>query len=91
MCTCNSERQLHPGLHQKKPGQQGEGGDSSTLFWWTPPGVLSPALDILVQARHEPVREEGCWMGPLEPGGEKAMGRCYLYHCNSCRGPVRTV
>lgn len=80
MCTRSSERQLHPGLYQKKPGQQGEGGDSSTLLFsgYTPPGVLCPALDFLVQERHGSVSEEGCWMGPSEPGEEKALGRCYL-------------
>ena len=30
-------RSLYPGLHQKKRGQQVEGGDStSTLLWWDP-------------------------------------------------------
>lgn len=76
MCTCSSERQLLPGLHQKKSGQQGEGGDSSTLLpsGETTPGVLSPALDFLVQERHGLVREEGCWMGPLEPGERRLWG-----------------
>ncbi|PKU44019.1 rna-directed dna polymerase from mobile element jockey-like [Limosa lapponica baueri] len=45
-CTCNSESQLHPGLHQKKRGQQAEGCDSSPLLCSceTSVGVLCPTL-----------------------------------------------
>jgi len=46
MCACSPEGQLHPGLHQAKRGQQGEGGGSAPLLRSpeTPPGVLRPAL-----------------------------------------------
>lgn len=32
MCACSSERQLWPGLHQEKHGQQAEAGDSTPLL-----------------------------------------------------------
>lgn len=32
--------QLHPELHRKQRGQQVEGGDSTSLLHFTPPGVL---------------------------------------------------
>ncbi|PKU46354.1 rna-directed dna polymerase from mobile element jockey-like [Limosa lapponica baueri] len=51
------ESQPHPGLHQKKCGQQVEGGDSNPLlsFGETPPGVLCPALESSAQEGHGPV------------------------------------
>jgi len=47
------------GLHQKKHGQQGEGGDSAPLLHSgvTPSGVLRPALEPSAQERHRPVGE----------------------------------
>jgi len=47
MCACSPESQLYPGLHQKKHGQQVEGGVSAPLLHSheTPPGVLRPALE----------------------------------------------
>ncbi|PKU42858.1 rna-directed dna polymerase from mobile element jockey-like [Limosa lapponica baueri] len=50
------ESQGHPGLHQKKCGQQVKGGDSAPLLYSdeTPPGVLCPALDPSAQEGHEP-------------------------------------
>uniref|UniRef100_A0A8C2SYG0 Soluble scavenger receptor cysteine-rich domain-containing protein SSC5D n=1 Tax=Coturnix japonica TaxID=93934 RepID=A0A8C2SYG0_COTJA len=44
VCACSSERQLYPGLHNKKCGQHGEGGDCSPLlcFCETLHTVLGP-------------------------------------------------
>ena len=41
MCSCSSEGQLNPRLHQKKRDQQVEGGNSAPLLCSceTPPGV----------------------------------------------------
>jgi len=36
MCTRSPECQLYSGLHQKKSGQQGKGGDSASLLWSLP-------------------------------------------------------
>ena len=46
MCAHSPESQLYLGLHQKKCGQQVEGGDSALLLHSgeTPPAVLCPAL-----------------------------------------------
>ncbi|KAK4831735.1 hypothetical protein QYF61_018865 [Mycteria americana] len=57
MCAHSPEGQPYPGLHQKKHGQQVEGGDSPPLFHSceTPPGVLCPALEYSAQEKHGPV------------------------------------
>jgi len=57
VCSCNPEDQPYAGLHQKKRGQQVEGGDSAPLFCSgeTPSGVLCPALEPSAQERHGPV------------------------------------
>jgi len=57
MCTRSPEGQLYPGLHQKKCGQQVEGGDSAPLLCSgeNPPRVLHPALEPSAQDRHGPV------------------------------------
>jgi len=54
MCTCNTEDQPYPGLHQEKREQQVEGGDSAPLLCSgeTLPGVLHPALDPSAQEGH---------------------------------------
>ncbi|KAK4831769.1 hypothetical protein QYF61_018995 [Mycteria americana] len=54
MCTRSPEGQPYPGLHQKKCGQQVEGGDSVTLLCSgeTSPGVLRPALEPAAQEGH---------------------------------------
>ncbi|KAK4825537.1 hypothetical protein QYF61_000114 [Mycteria americana] len=57
MCARSPEGQPYPGLHQKKHGQQVEGGDSAPLLCSgeTSPGVLRPALEPSAQGRHGPV------------------------------------
>jgi len=54
MCARSPEGQLYPGLHQKKYGQQVEGGDSVPLLCSgeTSAGVLCPALEPSAQERH---------------------------------------
>ncbi|PKU29999.1 rna-directed dna polymerase from mobile element jockey-like [Limosa lapponica baueri] len=58
-----AESQPHHGLHQKKRGQQVQGGDSAPLLCSgeTLPGVLCPALVSSAQEGHGPVG-----MGPAE-------------------------
>ncbi|KAK4828047.1 hypothetical protein QYF61_023085 [Mycteria americana] len=52
-----SRKPTASGLHQKKGGQQVEGGDSAPLLCSgeTPPGALPPALEPSAQERHGPV------------------------------------
>jgi len=54
MCTCSPVGQPYSALHQKKRGQQLEGGDSAALHYSgeIPPGVLCPALESSAQERH---------------------------------------
>ena len=54
MCAHSPESQLYCGLHQKKCGQQVEGGGSVPLLHSgeTPPGVLHPALESSAQERY---------------------------------------
>ena len=54
MCPCSPESQPDPGLHQKKRGQQGEGGDPAPLLCAgeASPGVLCPDVECSVQERH---------------------------------------
>ena len=54
MCPHSPEGQPYPGLHQKKCGQQVEGGDPAPLLCTgeTSPGVLHPDVESSVQERH---------------------------------------
>jgi len=54
MCPCSPESQPYSGLHQKKCGQQGKGGDTAPLLCTgeTLPGVLHPAVESALQKRH---------------------------------------
>ena len=47
MCSCSPESQLYPRLHQKQCGQQGDGGDSTTLLCADEisPGVPYPDVE----------------------------------------------
>lgn len=57
MCPHSLESQLYPGLHQKKHGQNGEGGDPASLLCAdeSSPGVLCPDVEYSVQERYGPV------------------------------------
>ena len=57
MCPLSPESQLHSELHQKKCGQQGEGGDPAPLLCAgeSSLGVLCPNVESSVQERHGPV------------------------------------
>ena len=64
MCSHSPESQPCPGQHQKKCGQQVEGGDPAPLLCAgeTSPGALRPAVELSVQERCGPVeahQEEG--------------------------------
>ena len=56
MCPHSPESQLCPGMHQKKRGQQVEGGDPAPLFCSgdTSPGVLHPDVESSVKERCGP-------------------------------------
>jgi len=51
MCPCSPESQPDPGLHQKKRGQQGEGGDPAPPLCAgeASPGILYPDVESSVQ------------------------------------------
>ena len=53
MCPCSPESQSYPGLHQKKHGQHGEGGDPDPLLCAgeTSSIVLCPDVETSVQKR----------------------------------------
>ena len=64
MCPHSPESQPDLGLHQKKYGQQGEGGDPVPLLCAgeTSPAVLHPDVEFSVRERHGSVgaRPEEC-------------------------------
>jgi len=53
VCTCSSEGQQYPVLHQKRGGEQREGGDYHLLLcpWETSSGILHAGLGPLAQER----------------------------------------
>ena len=53
----STSSQPYTELHQKKHGQQVEGGDAATLLFFgeTSPGLLCPALEPSAQEGHGPV------------------------------------
>ena len=57
MCPPSPENQPYPGRHQKKRGQQVQGGDPAPLLCAAEasPGVLHPDVESSVQKRHGPV------------------------------------
>jgi len=75
MCARSPAGQPYPGLHQKKCGQQVEGGDFASLFRSseTSPGVLHPALELPAQEGHGPAGE-----GPEEGHKDDLRARAPL-------------
>ena len=75
VCSCIPEIQPYPVLHQKKCGQQVEGGHPAPLLCAgeTSPGVLCPDVESSVQERHGPigVRPEEGHKSDLSIGIEK--------------------
>ena len=60
MHVCNLECQWYPGLHEKRGGQQRQGGDCPPLLCpcEAPSGVLRPAPGSPIKARHRAVGED---------------------------------
>ena len=54
ICPHSPESQPYPGPHQKKHGQQGKGGDPTSLLCAgkASPGALLPHVETSVQERH---------------------------------------
>jgi len=53
VCACSPAGQQYPGFHQKRDGQQGEGGDYHPLFCTceVPAGIPCPSLGPTTQER----------------------------------------
>ena len=53
MCPCIPESQPYPGPHPKNGGQQGKGGDPTSLLCTceTPPGILHPNVKSIQERR----------------------------------------
>jgi len=56
MCPCCPENQPYPGLHQKKCGQHGKGGEPPPLLSSSESSPVAPRPDVesSVQERHGP-------------------------------------
>ena len=54
MCHYSPESHLHPGLYQKKRGQQSEGGSPASLLCAgkASPGALHPDMESSIRERH---------------------------------------
>ena len=81
MCTCISEGQPYPGLHQKRRDQQVKGEDCALRSSETPPGVLHPALEPSAQKGH----------GPAGAGPEKATEMIRGLELLSCVESLREL
>jgi len=79
MCMCSPEGQLYPGLHQKKRGQQLNGGDSAPLSALVRPHLESCVqlgspqhrkdMDLLERSRRWPPKQSEGWnTSPVRTG-----------------------
>lgn len=69
MCTCSPESWPHPGLHQKKSGQQAKGGDVCPSLVLSPcAGSCCSPLGLHMDPRPDlaPQLAQGCWLNHLE-------------------------